>query len=121
MVETRGALAGLRNHFELLKRTGSQPRHLHFEDSDICCRSPFFSCRTSRCVLMEFVPEQFRSTATPCRYIPLNEKGEGLEVLYRTRTTGDTESVVTAWLSSMIETLESLMASEEAGRPSGAA
>jgi hypothetical protein len=70
---------------------------------------------------MEFVPEQFRSTVTPCRHIPLNEKGEGLEVLYRTRTTDETESAVTAWLSSMIETLELLTANEEAGRPSRAA
>src|SRR5215467_4577140 len=102
MSEIREALARLRKHFELLKCTGSQPRHLHFEDSDICCRSPFFSCRSSHSVLMEFVPEQFRSTVTPCRYIPLNEKGEGLEVLSRTRTTYETESAVTAWLSSMM-------------------
>ena len=42
----------------------------------------------------------------PCRHIPLNARGESLEVLYRTRTTNETESVLRTWLSSMIETLE---------------
>jgi hypothetical protein len=120
-MELRGTLAGLRNHFELLNRQERRSIPLHFEDSDICCRSPFFSCRSSRCVLMNFVPEEFRSEAAPCRHIPLNERGESLEVLYRTRTANETESVLSSWLSSMIETLESVAPNKEAGQPNRAA
>jgi hypothetical protein len=62
---------------------------------------------------MNFVPEEFRSEATPCRHIALNEEGESLNVLYSTRAVYETELTVRAWLSSMIETLESLAANEE--------
>lgn len=120
-MERKRTLAGLRKHFELLSRKERGSIPLHFEDSDICCRSPFFSCRSSRCVLMNFVPEEFRSEAVPCRHIPLNERGESLEVLYRTRTTNETESVLNTWLSSMIETLESFASNKEAGPTNRAA
>jgi hypothetical protein len=120
-MELRGTLAGLRNHFELLNRQERRNIPLHFEDSDICCRSPFFSCRSSRCALMNFVPEEFCSAAVPCRHIPLNERGESLEVLYRTRTASETESVLRTWLSSMIEALESVALDKEAGQTNRAA
>jgi len=113
--ETR-ALAALRNHINLIESKQSNSGQLHFEDSDICCRSPFLTCRSSRCVLMDFVPEEFRSEIVPCPHIPLNQKGESLEVLYCTRTTHEIESVVRGWLSSTIETLQSLTATKEAGR-----
>jgi hypothetical protein len=120
-MERKRTLVGLRNHFELLNRKERRSIPLHFEDSDICCRSPFFSCRSSRCVLMNFVPKEFRSEAAPCRHIPLNELGESLEVLYRTRTANETESVLRTWLFSMIESLESVAPNNEAGQPKRAA
>jgi hypothetical protein len=120
-MELRGTLAGLRNHFELLNRKEQGSIPLYFEDSDICCRSPFLSCRSSRCVLMNFVPEEFHSEAVPCRHIPLNERGQNLEVLYRTRTASETESVLRTWLSAMIGALESVAPIKEAGQTTRAA
>lgn len=120
-MRTRGTLTALRNHFELLKRVGSSNGQLHFEDSDICFRSPFFSCNSSRCPLMRFVPKEFRSEVAPCRHIPLNAKGESLEILYSTRTTLEIDSAVRTWLSSTIETLESLGETEGTGRTARAA
>jgi hypothetical protein len=106
-MEIRGTLSGLRNHFELLDRNAAGNSQLHFEDTAICRRSPFFSCRSSRCVLMQFVPEEFRSANTPCRHIPLTATGENLDVLYSTRTVHETDSAVKLWLSTVIERLES--------------
>jgi len=120
-MERKRTLAGLRNHFELLSRKEQGSIPLHFEDSDICCRSPFFSCRSSRCVLMNFVPEEFRSEAAPCRHIPLTEKGESLELLYSRRTKHEVEFAVRGWLSSMIDTLESTAPSKKAGQTNRAA
>jgi hypothetical protein len=120
-MEIRGTLTTLRNHFELLKRTGSRNSQLHFEDSDICFRSPFFSCNSSRCALMHFVPKEFRSEIAPCRHIPLNAKGETLETLYSIRTTHEIDSAVRTWLCSVIETLESLAETEATGRTGRAA
>lgn len=115
-MEIRGTLTALQHHFELLKRTGSSNSQLHFEDSDICFRSPFYSCSSSRCALMHFVPKEFRSETAPCRHIPLNAKGESLEMLYGIRTTHEIDSAVRAWLSSVIETLESIAETEGTGR-----
>ena len=120
-MEIRGTLTTLRNHFELLKRKGANNSQLHFEDSDICFRSPFFSCSSSRCALMHFVPKKFRSEVAPCRHIPLNAKGESLEMLYSIRTTDEIDSTVRAWLSSVIEALESLAETAGTGRSGGAA
>lgn len=120
-MEIRGTLTTLQNHFELLKRNGSSHSRLHFEDSDICFRSPFFSCSSSRCPLMHFVPKEFRSEVAPCRHIPLTAKGETLEVLYSTCTTHEIDSAVRSWLSSVIETLQSVAQAEGAGRTDRAA
>ena len=120
-MEIRGTLAALRNHFELLKRNRSSNSQLHFEDSDICFRSPFFSCSSSRCALMHFVPKEFRSEVAPCRHIPLNAKGESLDMLYNIRTTHEIDSAVRAWLSSVIETLELLAETEGTSRTGNAA
>jgi hypothetical protein len=111
-METKETLAGLRSHFEMLDRDGFADGELHFEDTAVCCRSPFFSCRSCRCLLMRFVPEEYRSAITPCRHIPLTATGESLEIYYRTRTAQETHSAVRAWLSSTIETLESLVTAE---------
>ena len=115
-MEIRGTLTALRNHLELLERNGSSNSQLHFEDSDICFRSPFFSCSSSRCALMHFVPKEFRCEAAPCRHIPLNAKGESLEMLYSIGTGHEIDSAVRAWLSSVIEKLESLAETEARGR-----
>jgi AraC-like ligand binding domain len=94
-------------HFDLLNPNGGGGRQLHFEDSFICCRSPFLTCRSSRCVLMDFVPESFAlRRAVPTH--SLNERGESLEMLYKKHTMPETDSAIAAWLACMIDTLESL-------------
>jgi hypothetical protein len=120
-MEIRGTLTALRNHLELLERNGSGDSQLHFEDSDICFRSPFFSCSSSRCALMHFVPKESRSEVAPCRHIPLNANGESLEMLYSIRTRHEIDSAVRAWLSSVIEKLEWLAETEGRGRSGRAA
>ena len=87
---------------------------LSFVDSEICCRSSFYSCRSSRCGLMRFVPERFRSEAVPCHHIPLNESGQTLEMLYRTGTTKEELAAsVRAWLHSTVGTLEPTRSEEQ--------
>lgn len=87
---------------------------LYFEDSEVCRRSPFYSCRSSRCALMRFVPERYRSEAIPCRYIPLNASGQTLEKLYRIATrTEEMEESVRTWLLSAISGIECAQSEEE--------
>ena len=112
-MEIKATLTVLRDHFDWVSHNGSESQHLYFEDSAICCRSPFYSCASSRCLLMKFVPEQFRCAAAPCRHIPLTENGETLDVLYRTHTREDIDLALRLWLSSIIGTRESLTSTEK--------
>jgi hypothetical protein len=105
-------LAALRKQLEILnKRNFRNPSGrsapLSFEDSEICRSSPYFSCRSSRCLLMAFVPQEFRSEAVPCLHIALNESGETLDMLYRTSTNEKTNEAARKWLASAIRNLES--------------
>ena len=117
-MEIKATLTLLRGHFDWVRHNGS---HLYFEDSAICCRSPFYSCASTRCLLMKFVPEQFRCADAPCRHIPLTENGETLDFLYRTHTTEDIDFAVRLWFSSTFETLEPLAAMGELPRSDEAA
>src|SRR5690242_8312724 len=56
---------------------------LIFEDSPVCARSKCCSCSSS-CALMQFVPRQFQSEPSPCRYIPLDEINRTVDDFYRT-------------------------------------
>ena len=105
-------VSGLRDHLRSLdeqdhaKKMGpSFP--LYFESSLACCRSPFFSCRSSRCALIQFVPEELRGEPAPCRHIQLNERGETLQVLYGHGERQKTEAAVRSWLISTIASFDS--------------
>lgn len=104
-------LSALKNHLHSLNRNeherSNRSAPLYFEDSEICRSSPFFSCRSSRCVLMAFVPEQHRSEAMPCRFIPLNDRGQTLQKLYQSGTLEETQANVRGWLLAVIGRLES--------------
>jgi hypothetical protein len=105
-------LAALRKHLEALnnrhyRNPSERSAPLSFEASEICRSSPYFSCHSSRCLLMAFVPQEFRSAAVPCRHIALNESGETLDMLYRTSTNEGTEEAARKWLASAIRKLES--------------
>jgi hypothetical protein len=60
----------------------------------------------SYCALMHLVPADSQQTKYPCRYIPLNEQGDTLDLLYRTGTQKEIESTFTAWLKTTIARLE---------------
>jgi len=78
-----------------------------FEDSPTCLnrggRDPK-SC--SECALAAFVPTEKRESKIPCRYIRLNDQGETVDSLYRSRTQQELESTLRDWLTKEIERLE---------------
>ena len=118
-VKSGETLSTLKDELQFLNKgnyrsQASWGARLYFEDSEMCCRSPFYSCRSSRCALMRFVPERYRSEAAPCRYIPLNANGQTLETLYRIATKKEEmEESVRAWLLSAISGLESAESEEQ--------
>ena len=79
-----------------------------FEDSPTCLHrdptKPRSSC--SECALMSFVPEDSRKRRIPCRYIPLNKRGETIESFYRMGAQEELEAAVVKWLKTTIEQLE---------------
>ncbi len=87
---------------------------LIFQDSPACPRYRAATC--PNCALMQFVPSECRSEATPCQYIRLNESRETLDTLYRTGTQDELEETVDKWLRATIEKLEAQQA--QSGDPS---
>ena len=66
---------------------------------------------------MQLVPPPFRDEKVPCRYIPLNEKSETIQSLYRCGTPEELEAAVGEWLMNTIQKLEV----ERTRRPDGPA
>ena len=64
-----------------------------FQDSPTCLNfdptQPLKPC--SDCVLMQLIPEEQRDKKIPCRYIPVNERGETIDSFYRTGTQEELE------------------------------
>jgi len=79
-----------------------------FEDSPTCLnRDPTEPRRPcSECVLAGFIPEGLSEKRIPCRYIPLNERGETIDSFYGTGTQEELEAAVVKWLKTTIERLE---------------
>lgn len=77
---------------------------LVFESSPTCCKKRASACED--CVLLDFVPPEHHSEATPCRYISLTERGQSLNDLYKTATPGETELHVCIWLHKTIRRLK---------------
>jgi hypothetical protein len=80
---------------------------LIFEDSPTCLnRDPMKPRKPcSECVLAEFVPEGVGKKRIPCRYIPLDERGETIDSFYRTGTQEELEAAVVKWLKATIDRL----------------
>jgi len=55
---------------------------------------------------VEFVPEGLGKKRIPCRYIPLDEHGQTIDLFYRTGTQKELEAAVMKWLKETIERLE---------------
>lgn len=57
------------------------------------------------CLLMDFVPGEGQSGATPCHNIPLNEAGDTIESL-EGRSQDEIEGAVKSWLEATIARIE---------------
>jgi hypothetical protein len=77
-----------------------------FEDSPACLNynfSNFAPC--VECVLTELVPPESRGNRIPCRHIPLNDKGQTLDSIYRYGGS-NIEEIYGKWLRATIASLE---------------
>ena len=88
---------------------------LFFEESPSCPKKRHTTCPPEiGCTLMDFVPFEEQHEAIPCRHIPLNEKGETIESLYRAGGNERVEPVLRSWLVRMIQKYEQLTPVEAA-------
>ncbi len=79
---------------------------LIFEDPPTCLKSRCSTCPCLDCALFEFVPNESRGEAVPCRHIPLNELGTTLQTLYRTGSYEEMRETLREWLLRTIKRLE---------------
>ena len=81
---------------------------LIFRDSPICLNfdssAPVQPCE--RCSFFQFIPETKRNCRIPCHFIPLNERGETIDLMYQTGTQGKLDIAVREWLEATIKKLE---------------
>jgi len=113
--ETRDLLTVLKRELEFLERGGYRnpartpwrPQFV-FQDSPTCLN--FDSTQQPKpcneCILTQFVPEDMQRKKFPCRYIPLNERGETIDSFYRSGTQEELELDLGRWLKTTIERLE---------------
>jgi hypothetical protein len=60
----------------------------------------------SECLLIKFVPDQLQKENIPCRFIPLNEKGQTIDYFYRCGTQMEMEEALVGWLRAQISRIE---------------
>ena len=78
-----------------------------FEDSPTCLNfGDPVRAGCEACPLLHFVPEERKNEKRPCRFIPLNEKGQTLHNLYSSGSHAETIETVRKWLKSTIARLE---------------
>jgi hypothetical protein len=79
-----------------------------FEDSPTCLnfRAKEEPRPCSECVLMQFVPEDRKKLAYPCRQIPLTPEGESVTHFYECGTDKEMEEALKDWLQRKIAELE---------------
>jgi hypothetical protein len=88
-------------------RTPWRPQFI-FEDSPTCLNfdDPARPHPCNECMLMQFIPGEFRELNSPCRFIPLNEKGQSVDYFYRCGTQPELEEALASWLRREIRRLE---------------
>jgi hypothetical protein len=111
MANAKNTLHVLRGELQFVQKGGYRvPRvwrsPLIFEDSPTCPKPERNVCQHPGCVLMNFVPQECREEAVPCRHIPLNESGETVDSLYRTGTIQEIEQALESWLLKTIGSVE---------------
>jgi hypothetical protein len=62
------------------------------------------------CFLMEFVPEGFHDADEPCRYIPLNARGDTVASLEDAGRQEEAQELLLAWLRATVARLEAQVA-----------
>jgi len=81
---------------------------LVFEDSPTCAayyrEQGAQPC--SECPLIELVPPELKGKTSPCRYIPLNARGDTLDAFYHWAYEPEIEDALRGWLLSTIQRLE---------------
>ena len=113
--ETRNLLTVLKKELEFLEKGGYRNSarapwrpQLVFQDSPTCLN--FDSTQQARpcseCILTQLVPGEMQRKKFPCRYIPLNERGETIDSFYRFGTQDELELELGRWLKTTIEHLE---------------
>jgi hypothetical protein len=83
----------------------------HWSDPD----HPPESCEG--CILLHFVPDEYKVSEVPCHYIPLNEARETVSLLEQTENQERLEQAVAKWCRTTIERLRTELKQEEAGVP----
>jgi len=79
-----------------------------FEDSPTCLNFGAKEGRRpcSECLLMQFVPNDQKKLAYPCRHIPLTHEGESVAHFYDCGTEMELETALKGWLQRKIAELE---------------
>src|SRR6476646_774216 len=79
-----------------------------FEDSPTCLNfgDPARPHPCSECLLMQFVPSELKDQPSPCRLIPLTDKGETIDYFYRCGTQLELEEALAVWLRKQISGIE---------------
>jgi len=115
--DKRDLLTVLRSELEFLEKGGYRtsaradwrPQFV-FQDSPTCLNfdstQPPQPC--SECKLMYFIPADAAKRKIPCRFIPLNDRGETIDSFYRCGTAEELVSALGGWLRSAIERLETV-------------
>jgi hypothetical protein len=113
--ETRDLLTVLKKELEFLEKGGYRNSarapwrpQLVFQDSPTCLNfDPTQQPRPcSECILTQLVPGDMQRKKFPCRYIPLNKRGETIDSFYRSGTQEELELELGRWLKTTIEHLE---------------
>lgn len=96
-------------------------RQLAFEDSLTCPNfgDPAKPHACSECLLMQFVPSELTGQPSPCRLIPLTDKGETIDYFYRCGTQLELEEALSAWLRKQIGQIEEQHDVERSTKPPG--
>lgn len=123
----RDLLTALKAELEFLEKGGYRstaravwrPRFV-FQDSPTCLNFDATGDRKpcSDCALMQLVPKDSARKKVPCRYIPLNERGETIDSLYRYGTAEELEAALGLWLKAAIARLEQERQNSAAGQTS---
>jgi hypothetical protein len=115
--DTRDLLTVLKGELDFMEKGGYRstarapwrPKFV-FQDSPTCLN--FDHARAPRpcseCTLTQFVPKDRLQGKFPCRYIPLNERGETIDSFYRFGTQEELEAALKLWLKATIERVEAL-------------